>query len=344
MAIHWNAGNARQQLPEGISAVRWARDHSVAEVPGLTAFDEDDLCEALDDLRARQDKIEKTLRRNYLACCAPPRARSAPIAMASVADSLGEPLAVRVCAGTRGVVKGTGKRALDQAVFRYISALTDPQIRLLLTRKTIQLELFVEQVREAGADGVRYNLRKNPEEARRIRHRLEDKLDKLREKIAQRNELVQESSRRNPEAGLAALRQWTVRYKIAGLLPLRLDGRKLVETANPQAELRALELAGSYAIVTDAAKDKLTTQAVHGFDVERDITRLMNDGGIVRNRLKIGPAIGNAKLFLNVRKEFGSFDRYIWRFVDGEPRINGWQATGMVHAHTRDCLRFSVSG
>ena len=257
MAIHWNAGNARHQLPEGISAVRWARDHSVAEVPGLTAFDEDDLCEALDDLRARQDKFEKTLRRNYLACCAPPRARSAPIAMASVADSLGEPLAVRVCAGDCGMVKGTGKKALDQAVFRYISALTDPQIRLLLTRKTIQLELFVKQVREAGADGVRYILRKNPEEARRIRHRLENKLVKLREKIAQRNELVQESSRRNPEAGL---------------LPLRLDGRKLVETVNPQDELRALELPGCYAIVTDAAKDKLTTQAIHGFDVERDIT------------------------------------------------------------------------
>ncbi len=127
--------------------------------------------------------------------------------MASAADSLGEPLAVRVCAGDRGTVKGTGKKALDQAVFRYISALTDPQIRLLLLRKTIQLELFVEQVREVEADGVRYILRKNPEEARRIRHRLEDKLVILRETIGQRNEPVQESSRRDPEAGLAALRQ-----------------------------------------------------------------------------------------------------------------------------------------
>ena len=70
----------------------------------------------------------------------------------------------------------------------------------------------------------------------------------------------------------------------------------------------------------------------------------MNDGGTVRNRLKIGPAIGNAKLFLNVRKEFGSFDRYICGFVDGAPRINGWRATGMANTHTRGWLRSSVSG
>ena len=50
-----------------LSAVRWARDHAVAEVLGLDQFDEDDLYEALDDLWARQDKIEKAFWRNYLA-------------------------------------------------------------------------------------------------------------------------------------------------------------------------------------------------------------------------------------------------------------------------------------
>jgi transposase len=303
-----------------LSAVRWARDHAVAEVLTLDAFDEDDLYEALDDLCARQDKIEKSLWRNYLARCGTPPALflydvtssylegehnalgqfgynrdgkrgKLQIVIGLLADSSGEPLAVRVFSGNtadpstvaaqieiltkqfsiqevifvgdRGMVKSAGKKALDQAGFLYISALTDPQIRLLLSKKTIQLELFIEQVCEAEADGVRYILRKNPEEARRIRHRLENKLVKLREKIAQRNELVEQSSRRKPEAGLAALQQWMVRYKIAGLLSLRLDGRKIVETVDPQAELRALELAGCYVIVTNVAKEKLTTQAVH---------------------------------------------------------------------------------
>jgi len=52
---------------------------------------------------------------------------------------------------------------------------------------------------------------------------------------------------------------------------------------------------------------------------QRDFDRLMADAGIVRNRLKIRAAIENAKAFLQVREEFGSFDRYIWGFVGGEP-------------------------
>src|SRR5512135_2737712 len=51
----------------------------------------------------------------------------------------------------------------------------------------------------------------------------------------------------------------------------------------------------------------------------RDVARLLRDPGIVRNRLKIEAAINNAKRFLEVRKEFGSFDRYIWGFVGGKP-------------------------
>jgi len=51
----------------------------------------------------------------------------------------------------------------------------------------------------------------------------------------------------------------------------------------------------------------------------KDAARLMSDAGIVRNRLKIRATIGNAKAFLNVREEFGSFDAYVWRFVGGAP-------------------------
>ena len=51
---------------------------------------------------------------------------------------------------------------------------------------------------------------------------------------------------------------------------------------------------------------------------------LVKDAGIVRNRLKIEAAVTNAQAFLTVQKEFGSFDRYVWRFVGGKPRINRW--------------------
>jgi DNA-3-methyladenine glycosylase I len=64
------------------------------------------------------------------------------------------------------------------------------------------------------------------------------------------------------------------------------------------------------------------------------VERLMKDAGIVRNRLKIASAIGNAKAFLAVQKEFGSFDEYVWRFVGGAPKINQRRSLGDVPAHT----------
>jgi DNA-3-methyladenine glycosylase I len=67
---------------------------------------------------------------------------------------------------------------------------------------------------------------------------------------------------------------------------------------------------------------------------EKDIARLMADAGIVRNRLKILAAVANAKAFLKVRDEFGSFDRYIWQFVDGAPIRKGRRTMRDVPANT----------
>ena len=109
----------------------------------------------------------------------------------------------------------------------------------------------------------------------------------------------------------------------------------------------------------------------------RRVARLLRDPGIIRNRLKVGSAVVNARAFLKVQEEFGSFDAYVWRFVGGRPRVNRWtalreipaktaesdalsrdlisrgfrfvgptiiyahmQATGMVNDHTIDCFRW----
>ena len=110
------------------------------------------------------------------------------------------------------------------------------------------------------------------------------------------------------------------------------------------------------------------------------LAQLLQDPGIVRNRLKIAAAVVNARAFLDVQKEFGSFDAYIWQFVGGKPRRNTWtshkqvpastaesdamskdlkrrgfkfvgstimyafmQATGMVNDHALDCFRRKLS-
>jgi DNA-3-methyladenine glycosylase I len=108
------------------------------------------------------------------------------------------------------------------------------------------------------------------------------------------------------------------------------------------------------------------------------VQALLADPGIIRNRLKVAATIQNAKAYLSVREEFGSFDAYLWQFVDGAPRINAcqsltdipaktsqsdtmskdlkrrgfkfvgsticyamMQAVGMVNDHTVDCFRYS---
>ena len=136
--------------------------------------------------------------------------------------------------------------------------------------------------------------------------------------------------------------------------------------------------------ITILKKRENYREAFDGFDPvriaryrEARIQKLMGNAGIVRNQLKIRSAVTNAKAFLAVQKEFGSFDRFIWEFIGGRPRVNAWksmaevpattpesdamskelkrrgfkfigsticyafmQATGMVNDHTTDCFRY----
>jgi transposase len=322
-----------------LSAVRWAQDHAVSEVLGLGSFDEDDLYAALDDLSARQEKIEQQLFQTYRRRKgAPPRLflydvtssylegecnalgefgydrdgkkGKLQIVIGLLTDAEGEPLAVRVFAGNRsdpttvaeqikivkeqfqieelvfvgdrGMVKSKGQKALQEANLRYITALTDPQIRTLLGKKVLQLDLFHEQICEVEGDGVRYVLRKNESEAARERHRLEDKLKKLEVKIAARNEETQKKPRCQPEAGQRRLQAWAERHKLTGLVALKLEGRTLVLERQEAAIEMSLQLAGCYVVTTNVLKPSMSAQEVHDSyvslqRVERDF-RAMKTG------------------------------------------------------------------
>jgi DNA-3-methyladenine glycosylase I len=82
-----------------------------------------------------------------------------------------------------------------------------------------------------------------------------------------------------------------------------------------------------------AAFDGFDPQVVARYD-KRKVRSLLQNEGIVRNRLKIASAISNAQQTLAVASEFGTFDRYIWQFVGGSPRINAWKIPGKVPART----------
>ncbi|HVS86820.1 MAG TPA: DNA-3-methyladenine glycosylase I [Candidatus Acidoferrum sp.] len=80
-----------------------------------------------------------------------------------------------------------------------------------------------------------------------------------------------------------------------------------------------------------------------GFDPEKvarydkmKVRELLADAGIIRNRMKIEAAIGNAQAFLKVREEFATFDAYIWRFVNGKPKQNAWKSHEQVPTQTAE--------
>jgi DNA-3-methyladenine glycosylase I len=81
------------------------------------------------------------------------------------------------------------------------------------------------------------------------------------------------------------------------------------------------------------AFDHFDPSKVAGYDQER-VRELLNNPGIIRNRLKINAAVQNAQAFLKVVEEFGSFDRYLWRFVEGRPLRNRWGRGQDVPART----------
>lgn len=100
--------------------------------------------------------------------------------------------------------------------------------------------------------------------------------------------------------------------------------------------------------ITILRKRERYRDVFHGFDpalvAEFDDARvqdLLQDPGIVRNRLKVGSTVSNARAFLQVQAEFGSFDRYIWQFVDGHPKQNSWPTLEHVPAETPESKAMS---
>jgi DNA-3-methyladenine glycosylase I len=82
-------------------------------------------------------------------------------------------------------------------------------------------------------------------------------------------------------------------------------------------------------------------KAYHGFDparvarfTARDVQRLLGDAGIVRNRLKVESSINNARCFLKVQKECGSFDAWLWKWTGGKPVVNAWTGQKQIPART----------
>jgi DNA-3-methyladenine glycosylase I len=89
-------------------------------------------------------------------------------------------------------------------------------------------------------------------------------------------------------------------------------------------------------------------QALDGFNPlkiaaydEAKVAELLNNAGIIRNRLKIRAMVDNARAFLNVQEEFGSFDGYIWQFVGGKSIVNSWKSISEIPAQSEEAVQMS---
>jgi len=115
------------------------------------------------------------------------------------------------------------------------------------------------------------------------------------------------------------------------------DDRKLFEFL----VLDAFQAGVSWSIVLH--KRENFRRAFHNFDARKiakygakDMKRLLGDVGIIRNRLKIAATVNNAQRFLEIRKEFGSFDKYIWAFVGGKPIVHKFKTIKRIPATSKE--------
>jgi DNA-3-methyladenine glycosylase I len=105
--------------------------------------------------------------------------------------------------------------------------------------------------------------------------------------------------------------------------------------------LDAMQAGLSWRIVLQ--KRRNFKQAMDGFNPrkiaqydDRELARLVETPGIIRNRQKLAASITNAKEVLAVQKEFGSLDSYLWQFVDNKPKVNTWKRSGQIPASTSE--------
>jgi transposase len=177
--------------------------------------------------------------------------------------------------GDRGMIKRLGKAALGEAKFCYVTALTDPQIRALLAKKRLQLELFEEKPAEVELNGKRYVLRCNPQTQARERARRADQWARVQAKITARNLEVEQKPRTDPNSSLKQGQALLSKYRLGGWVKIELVGRKVVWAEDNAARQKQAELDGCYVIESDLPKEVASTQQVH--DRYLDLTQVERD-------------------------------------------------------------------
>jgi len=181
--------------------------------------------------------------------------------------------------GDRGMIKALGKKALGEAHFRYVTALTEPQVWALLKSGKLQMELFDDTPAEVEVGGKRYVLRRNPQTQAREAARRADQWQRVQAWIRERNEQVQRKARCQPASSLRQAQALLAKYRLTGWVSVALEGRQVVWQEDAAARAAAAQLDGCYVVESDLPVAAATTQQVHDrylglTAVERDFRTL----------------------------------------------------------------------
>jgi hypothetical protein len=191
-----------------------------------------------------------------------------------VAQGLGAKEVVFV--GDRGMLKAVPRQDLAAAGFRFLTALTDAQVRKLLQKGVFQMDLFDEEVAEVQVEkGHRLLLRRNPETRDRHRARRADQLARVTAKVAARNALTLEKHRADPKTSLKQAQGLLATYHLDRYVEARLEGRevRLQVDAARQADVELLD--GCYVLETDVPPEAMDHRTAHARYM--DLTKVERD-------------------------------------------------------------------
>jgi transposase len=187
-----------------------------------------------------------------------------------------------VFVGDRGMIKSIPLEAIKEAHFRYITAITKPQVESLMRLGVVQLDLFDESLGEVEYEGVRYVFRRNPVRARELEESREARTDKARGMARKLSQELSASHRKRPAVALRKVQEKIGKLKIDGYVRARLDDRTIVVEVDQEALNDKARLDGVYMIKTDVKADELAKESVHRvykslYEVETDFRTMKTD-------------------------------------------------------------------
>lgn len=202
---------------------------------------------------------------------------SDPQTVADQIDKLTNRFGVKeiVFIGDRGMVKAKAKELLEEDGFKYITAITDPQIRVLIRANVIQPSLFDSKVVEVESAGRRYIMRRDDLTFRKEQHRRENKLHRLETKIAESNLKLSKSKRAIPQNHVNQLQAWTKKYKISSFVSIEAADRTITVKINNEQKTEDSLLDGCYVIETNVDLNALDAQQTH--DRYKDLQNVERD-------------------------------------------------------------------